>query len=113
MSLTQMVTIMTQTAPDSLVANRYRILRKLGQSQSAKVYEAHDYQYERRAILKFPTAEAAYLGGLQQEIGALRSISHLNVVAFYDNGTDPTYGTFFVMEFASGDRKSTRLNSSH
>lgn len=87
----------------SLVANRYKILSRLQHSQSAYVYEAHDPHYDRRAILKFPTEATSYLKGLSQEIGALRSLNHPNVVAFYDNGTDPAYGDFLAMEFATGE----------
>jgi RNA polymerase sigma-70 factor (ECF subfamily) len=84
----------------------YHILAPLGAGGMGEVYRARDARLERDVAIKVlparlaGTAEA--LARFQREAKALAAVSHPNLVALYDVGTDQGIG-FAVMEFLAGE----------
>lgn len=93
-------------APDSLVAGRYRIVRKLGAGGMGAVYEAVQIALNRRVALKVllpafaqnPEAVARF----HREAQTAASLGHPNIIAVTDFGTDHGQ-VFLVMELLSGE----------
>jgi serine/threonine protein kinase len=88
-----------------VIAQRYRILDKLGQGGMGAVYRAEDTRLDRVVALKVlpshciqdPDAVARF----QREARALAKLSHPNIVQAYDSGEDRGRH-FLVMEFVDG-----------
>src|SRR5690606_41101860 len=82
----------------------------------AVVYRARDGLLGRTVAVKVLREQFAgdseFVARFRLEARAAASLSHPNVVNIFDVGEDGGLH-FIVMEFVKGDRKSTRLNSSH
>src|SRR5918993_4413155 len=87
--------------PGTLVAGRYRVIGLLGRGGMGEVYRATDLTLGQSVALKFLPEDAArderLLERFHNEVRTARQVTHPNVCRVYD----------------IGDRKSTRLNSSH
>ena len=96
------------------VADRYRVLHKIGEGGMGDVYAAEDAQHSRLVALKVmrrdvddPAAPQRFLREAQT-LGRVRS---RNVVRFYDFDRDLDLGVLFVaMELATGDDLSRLLH---
>src|SRR3989440_944779 len=103
--------------PGTLFANRYEVKEVLGTGGMGVVYRAFDRELQEPVAIKALRPEALVGSGValerfKQEIRLARKIAHRNVVRTYDLGE--VNGTYYLtMEYVEGDRKSTRLNSSH
>jgi serine/threonine-protein kinase len=94
-----------EIAPGTLIANRYRVARKLGAGGMGAVYEAVQEGLGRKVALKVllpayaenPEAVARF----QREAQAAASLGHPNIVTVTDFGSDAGV-VFLVMEFLAG-----------
>src|SRR5438046_496008 len=114
----------TGTPLPTVLVERYRLDRSLGNGGMGEVFEGTDLTLHRSVAVKLMSpslvqdepARARFL----REARALAQVNSPNVVAVYDAGEDAER-PYLVMEFVEGttlerelvDRKSTRLNSSH
>src|SRR5215471_15298856 len=84
----------------------YQILASLGAGGMGEVYRARDARLERDVAIKVlpermaNTQEA--LARFQREAKALAALSHPNLVAIFDVGTDQGI-SFAVMEYLTGE----------
>jgi serine/threonine protein kinase/tetratricopeptide (TPR) repeat protein len=97
-------------ATDALIADRFRIVRPLGQGGMGMVYEAVDEKLDRRVALK--CAKPQHRNRLPPEARAAREVSHFNVCKVYDLHNVATAegdADFLSMEFIEGEPLSARL----
>ncbi|WP_437299008.1 serine/threonine-protein kinase [Sorangium sp. So ce426] len=100
--------------PDTVVAARYRVLRRLGAGAMGAVYEVIDLQTERRRALKVMHPHTVDRADLRERFalearvsGQVDSPALVDVV---DAGVDDATGTpFLVMELLRGETLSERL----
>jgi len=103
--------------PGTLLRERWRILRFLGQGGMGVVYEAADVTTGERVALKVLPArsvhEADALASLRDELLVARRVSHHNVCRVHEVYLDPSPGShepgFFTMEFLDGETLAARL----
>jgi serine/threonine-protein kinase len=96
--------------PDPLVgtvfADRYRIIRRIGEGGMGVVYEAEHVVIEKRVAVKLLRDTYAgrqdVLERFKQEAKSASRIGHENIVDITDFGETPSHGVFFVMEFLEG-----------
>jgi serine/threonine protein kinase len=92
------------TMPQVLLG-RYEVGRLLGAGGMAEVYEGHDRLLARRVAIKVLLSQYAhdpgFLARFRREAQAAASLSHPNIVAVFDTGSqDDTW--FIVMEYVAG-----------
>ena len=95
----------------SVLADRYRIDREIGQGGMATVYLAHDLRHARTVALKVPLPELVlHLGAdrFTREIGITTQLQHPNIVPVYDSGAVDGV-PFYVMPFVDGETLEQRL----
>jgi eukaryotic-like serine/threonine-protein kinase len=101
--------------PDRLVAalaDRYRILRELGQGGMATVFLAEDLKHDRKVAVKvLKPALAAVLGAERfvVEIKTTASLQHPHILPLFDSGEAAGF-LFYVMPFIEGETLRDRLN---
>jgi serine/threonine-protein kinase len=93
---------------DTVVGQRYRIVRLLGQGGMGSVYEATDAEGGRRVAVKVITAEmaknATLMGRFSREAKAATTIDTPHIVKVFDEGTDAATGLpYLVMELLDGE----------
>jgi eukaryotic-like serine/threonine-protein kinase len=92
--------------PGYLFADRYEILRVLGQGGMGAVYQARDRELDRLIALKVIRPELAtdpaILARFKQELILARNITHKNVVRIYDLGESAGI-RFITMEYVDGE----------
>ncbi|HBH0465417.1 TPA: Stk1 family PASTA domain-containing Ser/Thr kinase [Clostridioides difficile] len=90
---------------DTILGNRYEIIRKIGDGGMAFVYEAKDRLLNRTVALKVLRPEFVdddeFLTKFKREAEAVASLSHPNIVNVYDVGEDGKVH-YIVMEFVDG-----------
>lgn len=88
-----------------LIANRYRILSKIGSGGMADVYKANDEVLNRIVAVKILRPEmaedASLLVRFIREASAARKLKHPNVVSIYDVGENNGLH-YIVMEYVDG-----------
>jgi serine/threonine protein kinase/tetratricopeptide (TPR) repeat protein len=93
----------------------YEILSKLGAGGMGEVYRARDSRLERDVAIKVLPDRLAQdhdaLARFRRESKAVAALSHPNIRAIYDIGTDGGR-TFAVMELLEGETLAGRLQSS-
>ena len=98
---------------DPEVVGRYRVEARIGDGGMGTVYAAYDPQLERRIALKLVHPELAARGGVERllrEGRALAKLSHPNVVAIHDAGTDGDR-VYIAMELVEGETLAAWLRS--
>ena len=96
--------------PGAVLANRYEILKELGEGGMGAVYKARDRELDRMVALKVIRPELArhaeILQRFKRELILARQITHRNVIRIFDLGV--TGNTKFItMEYVEGqDLKS-------
>lgn len=89
----------------SILANRYRILEKIGSGGMADVYKANDEVLNRIVAIKILRPEMAedpaFLVRFIREASAARKLHHPNVVSIYDVGEAEGLH-YIVMEYVDG-----------
>jgi eukaryotic-like serine/threonine-protein kinase len=91
---------------DQVLANRYRILKKIGEGGMGSVYLAEHIAIEKKIAIKVLLHEYARKQDLKerflQEARAAARIGHENIVDITDFGSTPNGSVFFAMEFMDG-----------
>ncbi|MGA2880344.1 MAG: protein kinase [Bryobacteraceae bacterium] len=100
----------------SLLAERYEIIKLLGQGGMGAVYKAKDRELDRFVALKVIRPELAghpsILQRFKQELLLARKITHRNIIRIYDLGVAEGL-RFITMEFVEGQDLSTLLDERH
>jgi serine/threonine-protein kinase len=90
----------------SIVADRYHILKKLGEGGMGQVYLAEHVKMGRKSALKVMHAsmvkDVDAISRFNREAANASRISHPNVAAVYDFGETPEGMIFLAMEFVDG-----------
>ncbi len=90
---------------ETVLGNRYEILRKIGDGGMAFVYEARDRLLNRTVAIKVLRPEFVddeeFLTKFKREAEAVASLSHPNIVNVYDVGEDGKVH-YIVMELIEG-----------
>ena len=102
---------------DRLVADRFRLIRRLGAGAMASVFMAEDCELGRRVAIKrlHPEPSSAEIGPrFRREMRVAASLSHPNVVTLYDaiedDGDVPAATGWFVHVFVDrADRRSVEI----
>ena len=97
---------MTRADPNlsTALADRYTILRELGQGGMATVYLAEDVRHERKVALKVLRPElAAVLGAdrFLKEIKTTANLQHPHILPLHDSG-EAGGAVFYVMPYVEG-----------
>jgi eukaryotic-like serine/threonine-protein kinase len=100
--------ISTNTAPDAgaVLAQRYRVLRRIGEGGMGVVVEAENTVTGKRVAIKWMHPQVATTPGaverFMREARASARVRHPNVVDVYDVVQEPS-GVFMVMELLEGE----------
>jgi eukaryotic-like serine/threonine-protein kinase len=100
----------TLDVPDVL-ADRYRIVRELGQGGMSVVFLADDLRLQRRVAIKVLRRDVRLRSGGDRfgaEIRLTANLRHRNIVPLFESG-DADGWTFFVMPFIDGETLTQRL----
>src|SRR5437870_469736 len=88
---------------ESLIANRYRILRRIGAGGMADVYVAEDTSDGRQVALKVLERAGDGRGArFEREIAAAQLLSHPHIVTVYDAGQSGS-AHYMAMEYVPGE----------
>src|SRR5690242_3057845 len=107
---------MSLLAADTVVNNRYRVLRLIGRGGQGAVYEALDLTFQIHVALKqlLPVGEHAtqqlerFSAQFELEAQTLAMLRHPALPRVTDRFTIPV-GQFLVMDYVSGDDLGTLL----
>ncbi|HEX8951595.1 MAG TPA: serine/threonine-protein kinase, partial [Polyangia bacterium] len=110
-------TALVDREPTSLVgqvlADRYRIVRLLGEGGMGQVYEAQHLNINKRFAIKMLKPEvigsAQSLQRFRQEAWAASSIGHEHIVEIDDFATLPSGQVYLAMEFLDGQSLAERI----
>jgi serine/threonine-protein kinase len=95
-----------------VLGGRYRLVELLGQGGMATIFRATDAQLGREVAVKVLHPQFGrdpdFVARFRQEAQAAASLSHPNIVAVYDFGTDAD-GPYIVMELIDGEDVATLL----
>jgi len=98
-----------------VIAERYRILRKLGEGGMGEVYEAQHVYIDKKFALKLLrpeiTTNPEAVARFHQEARSASSIGHDNIVGIDDFGRLPDGSVYLAMELLSGQSLSDRLRT--
>ena len=99
--------------PVEILADRYQLLRPIGQGGMAEVFQARDLNLQRQVAIKLLKrdyiTEEAFKNRFLQEARAAANLLHPNIVTVYDFGqAQDQY--FIVMEYVQGTDLKTLLN---
>jgi hypothetical protein len=96
-------------APDTLIHDRYRIIRAIGKGGMGAVYEAFDLRLQSPVALKQMIVEGEHLSrAFAREAQLLASLRHQALPRVIDHFVDE-HGQFLVMEFIPGEDLATLL----
>ena len=88
-----------------LIANRYEILKKVGNGGMATVYKAKDHILNREVAVKILkdefTTDDEFIKRFRSEAQAVASLTHPNIVGVYDVGNEGNL-YYIVMELVQG-----------
>jgi serine/threonine-protein kinase len=94
-------------ATGQLVADTYRIVRRIGAGGMGEIYEATHERLSGRYAMKVLKPEVATtteaLARFQREAKVTSALRHPNIVNVVDFSTLPTSGPFMVMEYLDGE----------
>lgn len=100
------------TPVGTLIAERYRIERGLGEGGMATVYVAHDLKPDRQVALKVLKPELAAALGVQRflkEIQLTANRQHPHILPLFDSGNVDD-ALFYVMPLVKGESLRDRLS---
>jgi serine/threonine protein kinase len=103
-------TFSVMLAPDSLICNRYRVVRPIGQGGMGAVYEALDQRLRSRVALKQTLIDGTlYSDAFEHEAQLLANLRHPALPKVSDYFSDAE-GQFLVMEYIAGDDLGSLLS---
>ncbi len=92
-------------AQNTILGNRYLLIRQVGKGGMAIVYKAYDQMLERPVAIKLLkqdfSDDAGFRERFKHEAKAAANLSHPNIVTVHDFGIDST-GVYIVMEYIDG-----------
>ncbi|HYL78180.1 MAG TPA: serine/threonine-protein kinase [Bryobacteraceae bacterium] len=98
--------------PGTLLAERYRILGRLGRGGMGEVYRANDLRLGQTVALKFlpemTAQDPAMLARFYNEVRIARQVTHPNVCRVYDIG-EVNGQPFLSMQFVDGENLASLL----
>ena len=98
--------------PGTLLAERYRILGRLGKGGMGEVYRAKDTKLKREVAIKILPEEfsrdADRLSRFQREAEVLASLNHPNIAAIYDL-EETKESRYLVLELVEGETLADRI----
>jgi len=90
-----------------VVADRYRVLKKLGEGGMGQVYLAEHVKMGRRSAIKVMNPSLVHdpdaVARFNREAANASRITHPNVCAIYDFGETPDGTIYLAMEFVEGE----------
>src|SRR6185312_5739653 len=96
-----------------ILADRYRVVRLVGEGGMGQVYEAQHVNINKRFALKLLRPEIVSNGEavarFRQEAWASSSIGHENIIEIEDFATLPSGSVYLAMEFLDGKALSERM----
>lgn len=97
-----------------VIAERYRIVKKIGAGGMGSVYMAEDLALRnQRVALKLLSwglsRDENHLKRFDQEVYLARKLSHKNIVRVFDSGTSSDGLRFIVMEYVEGETLADAL----
>jgi serine/threonine protein kinase len=99
----------------SILAERYHVLRKLGEGGMGQVYLAEHVKMGRRSAVKVMhpamVHDADALGRFNREAANASRINHPNVAGIYDFGETPDGLVYLAMEFVQGETLTELLKA--
>ena len=99
--------------PGAVLANRYEIVKLLGEGGMGAVYRARDQELEREVALKVIRPELArnaqVLQRFKQELILARQVTHRNIIRIFDLGQAEGI-RFITMEFIEGEDVAQMLS---
>lgn len=108
--------VMATLQEGSVLADRYEILKLLGQGGMGAVYKARDRELDRLVALKVIRPEfagqASILQRFKQELILARKITHRNIIRIFDLGVADGL-RFITMEFVEGQDLASLLDEQH
>jgi tRNA A-37 threonylcarbamoyl transferase component Bud32 len=106
-------TTLTHSAIPRVLANRYRLERRLGRGGMGTVYRARDTVLDRQVALKLMREDLVSSPEMaerfRREARAAAAITHPNLVTLYDFTIDSDNRAFLVMELLTGGTLRQRL----
>ncbi len=91
----------------SVIADRYHVIRKLGEGGMGQVYLAEHVKMGRMSAIKVMTQALANdidaVGRFNREAANASKMSHPNIAAIYDFGETPEGLIYLAMEFVEGE----------
>jgi serine/threonine protein kinase len=95
---------------DRIVADRFRMIRRLGSGAMASVFLAEDCELGRRVAIKrlHPETPEDIGPRFRREMRVAASLSHPNVVTLYDATTDDG-AVLLIMEYVEGPTLARRM----
>src|SRR5579863_9214186 len=91
-----------QITADSVLANRYRIVNKIGSGGMAEVYRGMDHVLERDVAVKVLTERSDEVcRSFLLEAQSMARLNHPNIVAVYDVGVDRDM-SYIILEYVRG-----------
>jgi serine/threonine protein kinase len=91
----------------SVIADRYHVIRKLGEGGMGQVYLAEHVKMGRMSAIKVMTQALANdidaVGRFNREAANASKMSHPNIAAIYDFGETPDGLIYLAMEFVEGE----------
>ena len=89
-----------------IVADRYKLIKSIGQGGFGFVYVAEHIDLGRRFAIKFlhrqHEADVAFLKRFKREARVTAQLVHPHIVTVTDYGSDEMLGNYFVMEYLDG-----------
>ncbi len=96
----------------SALADRYRILSRLGEGGMATVYLAEDLKHKRQVAVKVLRPELAAVLGAErfvQEITTTASLQHPHILPLFDSGEADSF-LYYVMPYIQGETLRAKLD---
>jgi serine/threonine protein kinase len=94
-----------EVSEGSIVDNRYRVLRRIGGGGMADVWLAEDTHLQRQVALKILhrrfLQDPEFVGRFQREAEHAAGLTHPNIVAVYDRGSDGDVN-YIAMRYVQG-----------
>jgi serine/threonine-protein kinase len=94
------------------LADRYRILRKLGEGGMATVYLAEDLKHARQVAVKVLKPELAAVVGAERFLSEIRTtanLQHPHILPLFDSGEAASF-LYYVMPYVEGETLRDRID---